>query len=354
MFSFGSQSRVLTPARHGTERGVTQVTFEEMVRAHRRELLLHCYRLLGSLTDAEDVLQETLLAAWHGLDGFAGRSSVRTWLYRIATRRCLNALRERGRRIPPAPTPPFSPPPPSRHGDTTWLQPFPDVLLEHLPDTTPGPEAHYSAREAIELAFIAALQRLPTRQAAVLVLCDVLGYPLSEAAAMLQTTPTATKGLLQRARAAVARHRADHTSPDRGQAPAPGSARERALADRFAEAFTADDIDAVIALLTDDAWLAMPPAPHEYHGTAAIADFLRASTAWRQGAGLGIRLRAIRANGQPAYLCHHPDNDTTEQPAGLIVLTLTGDRISGITRFLDNHLQHHIEHLIADPNPADA
>jgi RNA polymerase sigma-70 factor (TIGR02960 family) len=331
---------------------VTQVTFEEMARAHRRELLLHCYRLLGSLTDAEDVLQETLLAAWRGLDGFGGRSSVRTWLYRIATRRCLNALRERGRRIPPAPTPPFPPPPPSRHGDAPWLQPYPDALLEHLPDTTPGPEARYSAREAVELAFVAALQRLPPRQAAVLVLCDVLGYPLGEAAAMLQTTPAAAKGLLQRARAATTRHRAGHPRTGRDQAPARGSPRERAMADRFARAFTADDIGALIALLTEDSWLAMPPAPHEYHGTAAIADFLRASAAWRQGAGLHMRLRSTRANGQPAYLCHL-ENSTTEQPAGLIVLTLTGDRISGITRFLDNQLQHRIERLIADPNPSN-
>jgi RNA polymerase sigma-70 factor (TIGR02960 family) len=332
---------------------VTQDTFEEVAQAHRRELLLHCYRLMGSLTDAEDVLQETLLAAWRGLDDFAGRSSMRTWLYRIATRRCLNALRERGRRIPLAPTPPFSPPPPSRHGHAPWLQPYPDALLEHLPDTTPGPEARYTAKEAVELAFIAPLQRLSPRQAAVLVFCDVLGYPLSEAAAMLQTTQTAAKGLLQRARAAMARHRADHTRTDHGQAPAAGSPRERAVANRFAEAFAADDIDALIALLTGDSWLAMPPAPHEYHGPAAITGFLRASAAWHQGAGLRMRLRSTRANGQPAYLCHL-DNGTTEQLAGLIVLTLTGDRISGITRFLDNQLQRHIEHLIADPNPAGA
>ena len=247
--------------------------FEELIVPYRRELLLHCYRLLGSLTDAEDVLQETLLAAWRGLGGFQGRASSRSWLYRIATNRCLNALRDRGRRIPPAPNPPFQPPEPSRHGDVPWLQPYPDALLEHVPDAAPGPEARYTAREAVELAFVAALQRLPPRQAAVLVLCDVLGYPLGEVAPMLDTTATAVKGLLQRARTSLFLHR--------GEPPAPGSAQERDLVRRFVEAFTTDDIDTLVTLLTDDAWLAMPPAPHEYHGAAAIASFLRASATWR-------------------------------------------------------------------------
>jgi RNA polymerase sigma factor (sigma-70 family) len=134
--------------RNGT--AMTEVTFEDLVAEHRRELLVHCYRLLGSVTDAEDVLQEALLAAWRGLDGFEGRASLRSWLYRIATNRCLNALRTRGRRIPPEPQPPFQPPEPSRRGDVTWLQPYPDALLEHVSDTDPSPEARYTAREAIE------------------------------------------------------------------------------------------------------------------------------------------------------------------------------------------------------------
>jgi RNA polymerase sigma-70 factor (TIGR02960 family) len=176
------------------------------------------------------VLQETLVAAWRGLGGFQGRASLRSWLYRIATNRCLNALRDRGRRIPPAPVPPFQPPGPSRHGDVPWLQPYPDALLEHVPDAEPGPEARYTAREAIELAFVAALQRLPPRQAAVLVLCDVLGYALGEVAPMLHTTPTAVKGLLQRARSSLGRHSGDA----HGKPPAPGSAQERHLVRRFA------------------------------------------------------------------------------------------------------------------------
>ncbi|WP_217708649.1 RNA polymerase subunit sigma-70 [Nonomuraea rhodomycinica] len=303
---------------------MAEIAFEEQVAAYRRELLLHCYRLLGSLTDAEDVLQETLLAAWRGLDGFEGRSSLRSWLYRIATNRCLNALRDRGRRVPPEPKPPFEPPPPSRHGDVPWLQPYPDTLL--VPDAAPGPEARCTAREAVELAFVAALQRLPPRQAAVLVLRDVLGYPPGEVAPMLGVTPTAVKGLLQRARTSLARQ------PERGggrhpEAPAPGSARERELVRRFADAFTADDIDALVTLLTDDAWLAMPPAPHEYHGVPAIASFLRASTAW--SADLPVLLVPTRANGQPAFTCR-----LGGEPAGVIVLTLAGDRVRGITRFL--------------------
>ncbi|SIR91543.1 RNA polymerase sigma-70 factor, ECF subfamily [Microbispora rosea] len=311
--------------RNGTL--VAEIAFEELT-AYRQELLLHCYRLLGSLTDAEDVLQETLLAAWRGLDGFQGRASSRSWLYRIATNRCLNALRDRGRRVPPAPSPPFQPPEPSRHGDVRWLQPYPDALLEFVPDAAPGPEARYTAREAVELAFVAALQRIPPRQTAVLVLSDVLGYPLSEVAPMLGTTPTAVKGLLQRARASM-----DHR---RAEPPARGSAPERHLVRRFAEAFTCDDIDALVALLTDDAWLSMPPAPHEYHGVAAIASFLRASAEWR--AGRRLKLEPTRANGQPAFTCSL-DGEAT----GVIVLTLTGDGVRGITRFLDGRLQEHFE-----------
>ncbi|WP_433606765.1 RNA polymerase subunit sigma-70 [Dactylosporangium sp. CA-139114] len=305
---------------------MTQVTFEDLVAEHRRELLVHCYRLLGSVTDAEDVLQEVLLAAWRGLDGFEGRASPRSWLYRIATNRCLNALRDRGRRIPAEPRPPFQPPEPSRRTHATWLQPYPDVLL---PDTDPGPEARYTTREAIELAFVAALQRLTPRQAAALVLCDVLGYPPGAVAPMLDTTPAAVKGLLQRARGAIERHR----EPTRAAAPAAGSAQERRLVDRFAEAFTGGDIDTVVGLLTDEAWLAMPPAPHEYRGPAAIASFLRASAAWRAGQGLRLRLRPTRMNGQPAFASQLVGT-AFERPGGLMVLTPAGDRLHAMTMFL--------------------
>src|SRR5437660_1747589 len=197
--------------------------------------MVHCYRILGSLTDAEDMLQETLLAAWRGLEGFQERSSLRSWLYRIATNQCLNAIRAASRRIPAEPTPPFEPPEPTRRGEITWLQPYPGTLLEGIPDTAPGPDVRYQATEAIELAFVAGLQRMPPRQAAALLLRDVLGFPAEETAAMLGTSPVAVKGTLQRARAALDRSRAESG----GVGARPPSADERAVARRFADAYVA-------------------------------------------------------------------------------------------------------------------
>ncbi len=307
--------------------------FGEVVSPYVRELHLHCYRMLGSVTDADDALQEVLIAAWRGLDGFAGRSSVRTWLYRIATNRCLNAIRDGKRRKPAEPIPPFDPPPPSRRGEITWLQPYPDAWLDELEDQD-RPAARYQQREAVELAFIAALQRLPPRQTAALILCDVLGYSTAEAAALLDTSVTATKGILQRARTSLDRLR---PRPGGHAAASPGSHSERALARRFAEALTTDDIDGVIALLTDDAWLAMPPAPHEYHGRAAIASFLRASALGR--GPRTIRLLDTRANNQPAFGTYLAiANSVQPYPTGLVVLTIFEERISAITRFLDEQL----------------
>ena len=296
--------------------------FRELTDPHRRELLVHCYRLLGSLTDAEDVLQETLLAAWRGLPGLQDLAALRSWLYRIDTNRCLNARRAAARRVPVEPVPPFQPPAPTRRGEITWLQPYPDALLESIADTSPGPEARYHATEAVELAFVVALQRMPPRQAAALVLRDVLGFSAGEVAGLLGTSPTAVKGILQRARAAL----------DRDRRPAPGSPQDRDLSQRFARAFTAGDVDAVVALLTDDAWLSMPPAPHQYQGRAAIAAFLQASFGYR--GNRHVLLIPARANTQPAfgsYVREHAAAAAT--PAGLIVLTARGDRLAAITRF---------------------
>jgi RNA polymerase sigma-70 factor (ECF subfamily) len=313
-----------------------QQAFRELTDPHRRELQLHCYRILGSVQDAEDMLQETLVAAWRGLGRFEGRASVRAWLYRIATNRCLNALRDARRRPRPPPVAPFEPPEPTRYGEPAWLQPYPEVLLEGIADTSPGPEARYQTREAIELAFVAGLQRLPPRQRAALVLCDVLGFHTAEVAAMLGSSEASVKGVLRRARATLDERRpnADH------QRTAPrGSARERELTRRFADAFEADDIDSLIELLTHDAWLTMPPARHEYQGLAAIASFLRTSATWR--GGRRFRLVPTRANTQPAFGCYLDDaRAPIATAAGLIVLTLDGERISAITRFLDNHLLH--------------
>jgi RNA polymerase sigma-70 factor (TIGR02960 family) len=319
--------RTLERARAGDEDA-----FRELTDPYRRELQLHCYRMLGSVQDAEDMLQETLLAAWRGLDRFEGRASLRAWLYRIATNRCRNALRDAGRRPPAPPLPPFQPPEPTRWGEPTWLEPYPDALLEAIPDAAPGPEARYQLREAVELAFVAGLQRLPQHQRAALVLRDVLGFDTAQAAVLLDSTQATVKASLQRARAALEARRPD---PDRRRAPAPRSAREADLTRRFAEAFAADDVDGVVALLTRDAWLTMPPATQQYQGAAAIASFLRASAAWRGGRGF----RLLRANTQPAFACYLPDAEGPgAQAAGLVVLTLEGGRIAAITRFLDSRV----------------
>ncbi len=319
---------MLQRARSGDE-----LAFRELTDPHRHELQVHCYRLLGSLTDAEDLLQETLLAAWRGLPDFQERASVRTWLYRIATNRCLNHLRDAGRRIPTEPVPPFRPPEPTTRDEISWLQPYPDALLDAVPDEAPGPDVRYERTEAIELAFVAALQRIPPRQAATLVLRDVLGYSGDEVADMLDTSPTAIKGTLQRARASLAEGRGTGVP---ASAPADDNA-ERDTARRFAQAYEAGDVHGVIALLTDDAWLSMPPAPHQYHGLDAIAAFYRVAFDFR---GLRrVRLLPTRANGQPAFGSYMTTPaGTAATPAGLFVLTVRADRIHAITRFHDDSL----------------
>jgi RNA polymerase sigma-70 factor (ECF subfamily) len=315
---------LLQRARAGDEQA-----FRMLTDPYRRELQVHCYRMLGSLTDAEDTLQETLLAAWRGLPGFEGRSSFRSWLYRIATNQCRNARRAASRRVSPEPIPPFQPPEPTRRGEITWLQPYPDQQLEGIADTEPGPHARYEASEAIELAFIAGLQRMPPRQAATLVLHDVLGFASDEVAGLLSASQTAVKGTLQRARAALKR---DRDEAGLGRAPRPGPAVERALARRFADAYVAADINALVALLTDDAWLSMPPAPHQYLGTAAIRSFLHASFGYR--GDRRMQLVGIQANGQPGLAGYLSDpGQRAATPAGLFVLTMRGQRIQAITRF---------------------
>ncbi|HEX2896294.1 MAG TPA: sigma-70 family RNA polymerase sigma factor [Marmoricola sp.] len=308
-----------------------QDAFAALVEPYRRELQVHCYRILGSVHDAEDALQETLLAAWQGFGGFEGRSSVRTWLYRVATNRCLDLLRSRARRPPEGgmTVRGIEPPEPSRRNEVFWLQPYPDVLLDELTDPAPGPEATVEAREATSLAFIAALQLLPPRQRAVLILRDVLGYRAREVAAMLDSTEESVTSALKRARATVAAelgHRSVHAS-----APAANSPEETRLVERFVDAFTRSDVDGLVALLTDDAWISMPPMPFEYHGREAARRFFEVT---HVAGARSLRFVHTRANGQPALATYLKDEAAAVwRSPGILVLTLCGDRLSDLTHF---------------------
>jgi RNA polymerase sigma-70 factor (TIGR02960 family) len=294
--------------------------FRELTDPYRRELQVHCYRMLGSFQDAEDALQETLLSAWQGLPSFEDRASIRTWLYRIATNRCLNVLRSRKRR--PAMEwniPNIEPPEPTRLGEITWLEPYPDALL---------PEARYEQTESISLAFVTALQVLPARQRAVLILRDVLGYHADEVAGMLETTVDSVTSALKRARATLA----DRLPPagERDLAPKPGSPEEQDLVARFVSAMEAGDVDRLIGLLTEDVCVSMPPLPFEYQGRDVVGRFFSTVIL----GGRVYDLVPTRANGQLAFGAYlRSPADGLRRGAGLLVLTLEGDRISAVTRF---------------------
>jgi len=307
--------------------------FAQLVEPYRPELQVYCYRFLGSVADAEDALQEALLSAWQGLAGFEGRAPLRTWLYRVATSRCLDALRS-ARRRPPVTEPPaemqgLEPPEPTRLGELTWLEPYPDTLLAGLADSAPGPEARYETMESVSLAFITALQLLPPRQRTALILRDVLGFHASEAARILDTSEESVTSALKRARATLERHQ--RSAAPREPAPPPGSAAERHLVDQLTGAFETADVDRIIALLAEDVWVTMPPMPLEYQGRELAAQFLRA-TAFRPG--WTGRLITTRANGQPAFGFYARNPATgTFYTVGLLVLTLSGAQISAMTRF---------------------
>jgi RNA polymerase sigma-70 factor (ECF subfamily) len=302
--------------------------FRELTEPYRRELQVHCYRMLGSLQDAEDALQDTLLSAWQGVGRFEGRASLRTWLYRIATNRCLNARRSASRR--PArewDVPNVEPPEPTRLGEVVWLEPFPDALLDGAIDAPLGPEARYEQTEAISLAFITALQVLPPRQIAVLILRDVLGFHANEVADMLDSTVESVKSALKRARASLQRRRL--TIDDCQPPPARDSPSEDAIVAKFVRAWESADLDALVALLTDDVFVSMPPMPFEYQGRDVVARFC--ASLFR--AGRRFDLVSTRANGQPAFGAYLRTPVGISHGVGLYVLTLTGDRICAMTRF---------------------
>ena len=329
MVSERTQARALARARAGDEQA-----FRELTEPYRHELQLHCYRIVGSTQDAEDLLQETLLAAWRALEHFEGRASLRAWLYRIATNRCLDALRASGRR--PQGGPMTELPEPSMIAEPVWLEPYPDTLLEGIADDAPGPDARYEAKESIALAFVAGLQHLSPQQRAVVVLRDVLGFRAAEVAAMLGSSESAINSLLKRARSAFETRL---PAAGRERAPLPDSSREREIVGRFAEAVEAGDTSQIVALLTDDAMLTMPPEPYQYQGPVAIGAFLE-NRATRRGAPL--RVVPTRANSQPAFGCYLPcPNTEIARPYGLLVLTLDGERVSAITWFADSSVFPH-------------
>jgi RNA polymerase sigma-70 factor (TIGR02960 family) len=300
--------------------------FRALTEPHRRELLVHCYRMLGSFGDAEDAVQDTLLAAWQGLAGFEERASLRTWLYRIATNRCLNALRSASRRPAGAwDVPEVEPPEPTRLSEVVWLEPFPDALLEGTIDVPLGPEARYEQSESISLAFVTALQLLPPRQLAVLILRDVLGFSANEVADMLDTTVDSVNSALKRARVSLQQRR----PPSVEREPLPGSPSEDAIVAKFVSAWESADLDALVALLTDDVFISMPPMPFEYEGRSVVARFC--ANLFR--AGRRFDLVRTRANGQPAFGAYLRAADGLRHGVGLYVVTLAGDRISAMTRF---------------------
>ena len=315
---------LLAAARAGDEDA-----FARLVAAHRAGLHAHCYRMLGSVQDAEDALQETLLRAWRGLARFEGRSSLRSWLYAIATNACLKAIERRPRRVLPVDYGPAADPhdgPAEPLVESVWVEPYPD---ERLGLEDGGPAARYEARESVELAFVAALQHLPATQRAVLILRDVLGFTGGEVAEALETTPASVYSALQRAHRTV-----EERLPERSQQAtlrSLGDEGVRAIVRDFVEAWERSDVEAVVSMLARDAVVAMPPIPTWYRGCEAVAAFL-----CERPLGGGRRWRAIptRANGQLAFGHYLWDDEAgVFTPHGVAVVTLRGDRIAELTIF---------------------
>jgi RNA polymerase sigma-70 factor, ECF subfamily len=323
-----SERALLEAARQGDEDA-----YGRLVGPYRTELHAHCYRMLGSVQDAEDALQEALLRAWRGLPGFEGRSSLRSWLYKIATNACLKAIERRPKRVLPIDYAPAADPhdgPAEPVTESVWLEPYPDERLG-LEGGLLGPDARYEQREGVELAFIAALQHLPARQRAVLILRDVLGYSARETAEALETTPVSVDSALQRAHKTV-----NERLPKQSQQAtlrAVGDDGLSEVVERYVAAWERNDVDAVVAMLTDDATMTMPPLPSWYRGRDAVAVFLRGAPL--TGAKRW-RLIPVRANGQLAFGKYIWDEEMHAFiPHGVNVLTLRGAQIEEITAFLN-------------------
>jgi RNA polymerase sigma-70 factor (ECF subfamily) len=303
--------------------------FAALAEPFRPELLAYCYRILGSIHDAEDLVQETYLRAWRGFDRFEGRSSLRRWLYKIATMACLTALRTRTRRPLPsglgAPSDDHRVAIAPREPSVAWLQPAPDALFGG-----DDPAAIVAGRTGIRLAFIAALQFLPARQRAVLTLRDVLAFRTAEVAEMLDTTTAAVDSALRRARAHLA-----EAGPVEDDLAEPDEATRRSLLDGYVDAFTRADPDALVHLLRADVELEMPPIPTWFTGRDAVVGFLAGRVLRRRDQW---RLLPTRANGQPAVVAYARTRDSRYEAHGVEVLTLIGDRISRITAFHDPSL----------------
>jgi RNA polymerase sigma-70 factor, ECF subfamily len=326
------QSPLLDRAKKGDQRA-----FQDVAEPYRRELQLHCYRMLGSLHDAEDLVQETFLRAWRGLSRFEGRASLRSWLYRIATNACLNTLASRTnphRVVPETQGPPAGQMPEGMPAtEVSWLEPYPDAALEGIADTAASPQARYEMREAVQLAFIAAIQLLPPRQRAVLLLRDVLGWSSGETAGLLEASIASVNSALQRARATLGKGSNRPTV-----IPVPDD-RQRALLDRYVRAWEGADIDTLVALLREDAVLSMPPWKQWYRGREAARAFFTWAFVWKSTSYRPFRLIPTAANQQPAFGMYHRGEEEHEYRVHAIqLLTPKDDKIAALTFFRDPQL----------------
>jgi RNA polymerase sigma-70 factor, ECF subfamily len=321
-----STQAALVEERLSAARGGDRQAFSDLAEPYRAELLVHCYRLLGGMQDAEDMVQETFLRAWNRLESFSGGQYFRAWLYKIATNICLDALDKRSRRgLAPANSPaadPLGGIAPAA-AEPIWLEPFPDELLS---DAAPGPEARYTQRESITLAFLAALQYLPPRQRVILILCDVLDWRAREAAGLLEISVAAVNGLLRRARSAM-NDRYPESEPVQVVEP-----RVRAVLKRYVEAWEAGDVQNLIALLADNVVFSMPPSPTWFAGLEAVR--AHAESMFSQPEHRFWKLRQTRANQQVAFASYQLDGrDGRYHAAAIQVLTFEGAQITEVNAF---------------------